>query len=228
MNAEPQEKDVVIRALGDQPGTQLDRTDLVFGTVEPRPVRPEGRASRIIIGAAGLDDDVDLDEVVEPICLLKFRNAGQVCTSPTRFYVAESIFEEFVERFVAVARGLKVGDPLSEDDIDVGPLIGAHRVDAIDRLVNEAVDQGAKLVTGGQRGAGRNIGFYYDPTVLTNVPKEAAIMREEPFGPVALINPVSGFTEGICEANATDYGLAAYAYSRNPAHLDLARAKLEF
>jgi succinate-semialdehyde dehydrogenase/glutarate-semialdehyde dehydrogenase len=175
-----------------------------------------------------VDNDIVLDDVVDPICQLKFRNAGQVCTSPTRFYVVDDIYAEFVDRFVATAETLKIGDPSGDEPVDIGPLITAHRVEAVDRLVQDAVASGCRLATGGARPADRNAGYYYTPTVLTDVPDSAAIMTEEPFGPVAVINRVGSFSEAIERANATRYGLTAYAYSNDPANMERAGSGLNF
>lgn len=175
-----------------------------------------------------VDDNIVLDDVVDPICQLKFRNAGQVCTSPTRFFVVDGIYDAFVDRFVAIAKELKVGDPSSDDAIDIGPLIAGHRVEAVDRLVHDAVAAGGRLVTGGARPADRNAGFYYLPTVLTEVPETADIMTEEPFGPVAIINRAGDFAEAVERANETRYGLAAYAYSNDPTNMERAASCLNF
>ncbi|MGE0717143.1 MAG: NAD-dependent succinate-semialdehyde dehydrogenase [Alphaproteobacteria bacterium] len=155
-------------------------------------------------------DDVDPAKVAAVAAGGKYRNAGQVCVSPTRFFVHESNYKKFVESFTEVARGLKLGDGLAADT-RMGPLANSRRIDAIEGFVRDAVDKGAKLQTGGQRQG--NNGYFFEPTVLADVPDDARIMREEPFGPVAPIVPFKSFDEVIARANSLDYGLAAYAFT---------------
>jgi succinate-semialdehyde dehydrogenase / glutarate-semialdehyde dehydrogenase len=142
----------------------------------------------------------------------KFRNAGQVCVSPTRFLVQEKIYEPFVEKFVKAAKGLKVGDGLDKET-RMGPLANARRVEAMERFITDAKAKGAKIETGGNRIG--NKGYFFEPTVLTDVPQDAKIMNEEPFGPVAPIAPFKDFESVVTEANRLPYGLAAYAYTRS-------------
>ncbi len=142
----------------------------------------------------------------------KFRNAGQVCVSPTRFLVQEKIYAPFVEKFTAAAKAVKVGDGLDKDT-RMGPLANARRIEAMERFVADAVAKGAKLQTGGKRIG--NKGFFFEPTVLTEVPLDARIMNEEPFGPMAPISPFKDFDDAMAEANRLPYGLAAYAYTRS-------------
>src|SRR5476649_2248860 len=144
----------------------------------------------------------------------KFRNAGQVCISPTRFIVEESAYEEFTEHFVATTKKLKVGNGL-EEGVQMGALANGRRLQAMERLVADAVEQGAKVLTGGER-IGRE-GYFFAPTVLANVPMSARIMTEEPFGPIAPISTFKSYDEAIVEANRLPYGLAAYAYTRSSA-----------
>ena len=155
-------------------------------------------------------DDVDAAKVATIAAGGKYRNAGQVCVSPTRFFVHEKNYATFVETFTEVARGLKLGNGL-EADTKMGPLANARRVDAIEGFVRDAVDRGAKLQTGGKRQG--NDGFFFEPTVLSDVPEDARIMNEEPFGPVAPIVSFKSFDEVIERANRLDYGLAAYAFT---------------
>jgi len=160
--------------------------------------------------------DADLDTTVDLCVAAKFRNCGQVCISPTRFFVHEAIASDFVSRFVVRAAALRVGDPRLAHT-DVGPLANARRRDAVEGLVGDAVSKGAALATGGRRcdpcGTGR--GFFFEPTVLTDVEDSMAIMRDEPFGPVAPIATFSDLAEGLARANATPYGLAGYVFSRD-------------
>lgn len=155
-------------------------------------------------------DDADLTKAAELLVASKFRNAGQVCVSPTRFLVQEQVYGTFLEQFVGRVKSIHVGDGLAEGT-KMGPLVNERRVQAVDTLIAEAVSQGAKLETGGKRIG--NKGSFYEPTVLSGVTSDMRIMNEEPFGPVALVAPFSGFDDVIAEANRLPYGLAAYAFT---------------
>jgi succinate-semialdehyde dehydrogenase / glutarate-semialdehyde dehydrogenase len=157
-------------------------------------------------------EDADVDAAVKLLAVNKFRNAGQVCVSPTRFLVQESIYPAFVDKFVAAAKAVKVGDGL-EKETRMGPLAHARRVEAMEAFVADAQAKGAKLETGGKRIG--NKGFFFEPTVLTGVPLEARIMNEEPFGPLAPIASFKDYDAVVKEANRLPYGLAAYAYTRS-------------
>jgi succinate-semialdehyde dehydrogenase/glutarate-semialdehyde dehydrogenase len=157
-------------------------------------------------------EDADVDSAVKILSANKYRNAGQVCVSPTRFLVHEKVYNTFVDKFVAAAKNLKVGDGLDKDT-RMGPLAHARRVEAMERFVSDAVAKGAKLQTGGKRIG--NKGFFFEPTVMTEVPLDARIMNEEPFGPLAPITPFKEFDAVVAEANRLPYGLAAYAYTRS-------------
>ena len=157
-------------------------------------------------------DDVDVDHVLDVAVAGKYRNAGQVCVSPTRFIVQENVFERFRDGFAERAQKVKVGDGLAEGT-QMGPMANKRRPEAMDRLIGNAKDKGAKLNAGGSRIG--NQGFFFQPTVLSEVPLEADIMHEEPFGPVALINPYKGEDEMIAEANRLEYGLAGYAWTND-------------
>ncbi len=159
-------------------------------------------------------EDADVDVATRLLATGKFRNAGQVCVSPTRFLVQEGVYDRFVAGFTAAARAVKVGDGLAEGTV-MGPLITARRVQAVDALVQDAVQKGAELVTGGERIG--NAGNFYQPTVLSRVPLSARAMNEEPFGPVALMVPFRKLDEALEEANRLPYGLAAYAYTGSAA-----------
>lgn len=141
---------------------------------------------------------------------LKFRNAGQVCASPTRFLVQEAVFDTFTEAFVGHAKALKL-DAGTVEGVGMGPVAHARRLDMMQDLVDDAVSQGAKLLTGGARHG--NIGFFFEPTVLADVPPSARIMNEEPFGPIAIVNRFAELDEAIKEANRLPYGLAAFGFS---------------
>lgn len=156
--------------------------------------------------------DADVESAVTTIATAKFRNAGQVCTSPTRFFVHESIFDAYAARFAAFAKALKIGNGL-EPDTQMGPMIAARRLKAIQSLVDDAVAKGTELLTGGHVIEGP--GHFYAPTILKNVPTDARIMSEEPFGPVASLVPFRTFEEAIEMANALPYGLASFVFTKD-------------
>ena len=157
-------------------------------------------------------DDADVDQAVSVLGANKFRNAGQVCVAPTRFLVHEKVYPEFVEKFTAYAKNVKVGNGL-EADTRMGPLVAERRLHAMDSFVSDAISKGAKIQTGGQRKG--NKGYFYEPTVMTDVPLTAKIMNDEPFGPLAPITPFKDFEGVMKEANRLPWGLAAYAYTKN-------------
>lgn len=169
-------------------------------------------------------DDVNLEQVLDMCATAKCRNGGQVCVSPTRYYIHASIYEKFVKGFVERINKVKVGNPLEESN-GMGPLIHARRRAAVHELIQDAVKHGAKLHTGGEAIPGP--GFFYKPTVLSDVPNSARIMNEEPFGPVALLNPFNDFDSAIKEANRLPYGLAAFAFTENGKRLKLLGEQLE-
>ncbi len=161
-------------------------------------------------GPALIFNDADIDTAVKILVGAKFRNAGQVCVSPTRFIVQKDVFERFVDKFVTAASALKVGNGL-EAGTTMGPLANDRRLAAMEILTADAVKLGAQLRIGGRRIGTQ--GNFFEPTVLTNVPLQARAMTEEPFGPLALINAYDTVDEMIAEANRLPYGLAAYAYT---------------
>jgi succinate-semialdehyde dehydrogenase / glutarate-semialdehyde dehydrogenase len=155
-------------------------------------------------------DDVDVDAVLDVMAFGKYRNAGQVCVSPTRFIVQENVYERFRDGFVERVETIKVGNGL-EDGTMMGPMANPRRPDAMEKMIGDAVSCGGKLHTGGERIG--NQGFYYAPSVISDVPLNAQIMNEEPFGPVAILNPFGTEADMIEEANRLPYGLAAYAWT---------------
>lgn len=155
-------------------------------------------------------DDVDVEKVLDVAVSSKARNCGQVCVSPTRFIVAEGIFDSFRSGFAERMASLRVGAGL-DAGIQMGPMANSRRPEAMERLIGDATTKGARLHAGGQRVGNR--GFFFAPTVLSEVPLDATIMHEEPFGPVALINPFRTEEEMIAEANRLPFGLAAYAWT---------------
>lgn len=154
--------------------------------------------------------DADVDRVLDTVVTQKYRNAGQVCVSPTRFIVEESVYDRFRNAFAERAKAIAVGNGLDEAT-RMGPMANPRRPEAMDRLIGDAVQRGARLHTGGERIG--NAGFFYAPSVLSDIPLDAAIMNEEPFGPVALINAYAGEEAMIAEANRLPYGLAAFAWT---------------
>ena len=157
-------------------------------------------------------EDADVDQAVKVLAGGKFRNAGQVCIAPTRLLVQEPVYDKFVDKFTAAAKAIKVGDGL-DPSTKMGPLVSSRRIDAMEAFVTDATQKGATLRSGGKRIG--NKGFFFEPTVLTDVPKDARIMNEEPFGPVATIAPFRDFDGAVSEANRLNYGLAAYAFTKS-------------
>ncbi len=157
-------------------------------------------------------DDADVENAVKTLAFSKYRNAGQVCVSPTRFLVQENVYEQAVASFTEKAKAIKVGNGF-DDGVQMGPLANERRIPALEALIQDAVDHGAELTTGGRRIG--NTGNFFEPTVLANVPKTARIMNEEPFGPVAVFSSFKTLDEVIDEANRLPFGLASYAFTRS-------------
>ncbi|MEA1619121.1 NAD-dependent succinate-semialdehyde dehydrogenase [Erythrobacter sp. T5W1-R] len=154
-------------------------------------------------------DDVDLDKTLDMLVPQKFRNAGQVCVSPTRFYVHERIYDAFLEGFAARTARLKVGNGL-EPGVQMGPLANPRRPEALTGLITDATAQGGRVLAGGEA---YGEGFFFQPTLLADVPDTAAIMNTEPFGPVAVTRPFATLDEAIANANRVPFGLAAFAFT---------------
>ncbi|WP_442879895.1 NAD-dependent succinate-semialdehyde dehydrogenase [Aurantimonas sp. E1-2-R+4] len=159
-------------------------------------------------------DDVDAEKAAEVCANTKFRNCGQVCISPTRFYVHESKYEAFARRFAEVAKSLKVGRGM-EEGVQMGPLANRRGLETIQELVADARQRGAEVLAGGSVPAEANRGFFFEPTVLGQVPDDARIMREEPFGPVAPLTTFTTYDEVMERANALPFGLAGYVFSND-------------
>jgi succinate-semialdehyde dehydrogenase/glutarate-semialdehyde dehydrogenase len=155
-------------------------------------------------------DDADLEKAIEVTSLAKFRNAGQVCVAPTRFLVQDGIADKFMEGFVKAAQAIRVGNGL-EDGVTMGPLANDRRIPAMEDMIHDAVSNGAELKTGGRRIG--NKGYFFEPTVLADVPTSAKVMNDEPFGPLAIVNRFSHFEDAIAEANRLPFGLASYAFT---------------
>jgi succinate-semialdehyde dehydrogenase / glutarate-semialdehyde dehydrogenase len=163
-------------------------------------------------------DDVDPMATAGTSVVGKSRNAGQVCVSPTRFFVQEAIYDRFTRAFGERAKALKIGDGLDPGN-QMGPLANERRLAAMETLVADATAKGARIVAGGSRIGNR--GYFYPLTVLADVPDNARAMCEEPFGPLALLSPVKTVEEAVDKANALPYGLAAYAFTHSARNVDL-------
>lgn len=159
-------------------------------------------------------EDANPVEAAKRSAFGKFVNTGQVCTSPSRFIVHDRHHDTFAETFVKIAQSMKVGDGL-EDGINMGPMANPRRLEAMEALVGDAVAKGAKVLTGGKRMA--NQGWFFEPTVMIDVPLEAELMQVEPFGPLAPIRRFTDLDAALEEANATPYGLAAYGFTESAA-----------
>ena len=169
-------------------------------------------------------DDVDPVKAGHVSATRKVRNAGQVCTSPTRFYVQEAIYERFTAAFVDKARAVTVGNGL-DAATEMGPVANDRRLEALLALAADARARGARVLTGGERLGNR--GYFFPPTVIADVPDDARAMREEPFGPMALISPVRSIEEAIEKANALPFGLAAYGFTHSAARADQIASGIE-
>jgi len=157
-------------------------------------------------------DDADVAVAAKVMAASKFRNAGQVCISPTRFLVQEGVYDNFVEQFVANTKKLKVGNGL-ETGMNMGALANPRRSTAMEANVEDAGKHGGKVRTGGHR-IGKD-GNFWEPTVVTELPNDAKAMNDEPFGPLAVINPFKTFDDAVTEANRLPFGLAAYAWTKS-------------
>lgn len=183
------------RKLVEQSAQQLLRVSMELG----------GNAPFLVF------DDADLDEAVDGAMLAKMRNTGEACTAANRFYVQRGVAEEFSRRLAERMGSLSVGRG-TQDGVQVGPLIDARARDGVAQRVSEAVDAGAKVVVGGST-VGES-GYFYAPTVLTDVPLGSRLLTEETFGPVAPIVVFDEESEGVALANDTEYGLIGYAYTQ--------------
>jgi succinate-semialdehyde dehydrogenase/glutarate-semialdehyde dehydrogenase len=157
-------------------------------------------------------DDADIESAAKIMVAAKYRNAGQVCIAPTRFLVQEGVYDKFVTKFVEGAKAIKVGNGLDASST-MGSLANDRRIAAIESLVQDAVGHGGKIATGGNRVG--NKGYFFEPTVVTNVPKSARAMNDEPFAPLAMISPFSKFDDAAEEANRLPFGLASYAFTKS-------------
>jgi succinate-semialdehyde dehydrogenase/glutarate-semialdehyde dehydrogenase len=209
---EPLLKDPRTRKLSFTGSTEVGRTLIEQSAHQVLRVSMElgGNAPFLVF------EDADLDAAVDGALLAKMRNVGEACTAANRFHVHESLADEFARRLAERMGKLKVGRG-TEPDVDVGPLIDEAQRSKVADLVGDAVTRGARVLLGGNRVDGR--GYFFEPTVLTDVPDDARLLSEEIFGPVAPVATFSSEEEALAVANRTEYGLAAYVYTR-----DLARA----
>jgi succinate-semialdehyde dehydrogenase/glutarate-semialdehyde dehydrogenase len=159
-------------------------------------------------------DDCDLEKTLDTLVAHKFRNAGQVCISPTRFHVQSGIYDRFAKGFAERTQKLQVGSGLDAAN-QMGPMANARRPQAIAALVEDARARGARLLAGGEPFTAGGGGFFHSPTVLADVPLEARAMNDEPFGPLALLRPFDTVEDAIEQANRLPFGLAAYCFTEN-------------
>jgi succinate-semialdehyde dehydrogenase/glutarate-semialdehyde dehydrogenase len=200
--------DMRVRVISFTGSTEVGRTllkEAAHNVVRPA-MELGGNAPFIVF------DDAEIEAAVDGAMIAKMRNMGEACTAANRFYVHEAVADSFATKLATRMAALKMGNGL-EDGVAVGPLVNAATRDKVDALVTDAVAKGAKVLTGGQRPKG--IGFFYPPTVLTQVPAQSNIVREEIFGPVAAIQNFRTEDEMLEQANASDYGLASYIYTRD-------------
>jgi acyl-CoA reductase-like NAD-dependent aldehyde dehydrogenase len=174
---------------------------------------------KVNLETSGIDpfivcEDADLDVAARGAVWARYLNAGQVCTSAKRFYIVDAVADPFVERFVELARQVRVGDPRLPET-DMGPLISSHALERVKQAISEATREGARLVTGGGRPAGCERGHFLEPTVLDRVQHGGCATRQEVFGPVAAIVRVRDVEEAIRLANDSDYGLGASIFTNN-------------
>ena len=155
-------------------------------------------------------DDADVEKALNVAAGFKYRNAGQVCISPTRFFVQDKAYSSFVDGFTERAQAIKVGNGL-DDGVQMGPLIDARRLPVMEDFVSDAQNHGANVLTGGERIG--NQGYFYAPTVLSDVPDDAKIMNDEPFGPIAPITHFNSFDEVVERSNSLPFGLASYVFT---------------
>jgi succinate-semialdehyde dehydrogenase / glutarate-semialdehyde dehydrogenase len=201
-------KDMRVRVISFTGSTEVGRTLLKAAAENVlKPAMELGGNAPFIVF-----EDADLDAAIEGAMIAKMRNMGEACTAANRFYVHAKVHDAFVDKLAQKMKALKVGNGL-EDGVAVGPLVNAETRDKVQEMVEDAVKRGAKVVVGGKRIAGP--GFFYEPTVLTNVPADAQCSCDEIFGPVAPVQKFESEEEVIRKANDTEYGLVAYLYTGN-------------
>lgn len=169
-------------------------------------------------------EDTDVEAAALTSAVRKMRNAGQVCTSPTRFFVHDSIFDQFLDVFTKRCAETVVGNGM-DPGVEMGPLANDRRIAALAGMVDDARDVGAEVTTGGGRIG--SSGYFFEPTVLANVPDNARVMQEEPFGPLAIVNPVDSLDSAIEQANSVPYGLSAYGFTNRADYVDRMTDRVE-
>jgi succinate-semialdehyde dehydrogenase/glutarate-semialdehyde dehydrogenase len=210
----------IIRKLSFTGSTAVGKhlLKLAADTVKQTTMELGGHAPVIIF------EDCDLEKTVSTLAAAKVRNAGQVCVSPTRFYIQQGIYDRFVDAFSNQLARTRVGNGLAEDT-QMGPMANARRPAAIVDFVSNAVALGARIRTGGEAIEGN--GYFWQPTLLTDVPVEARIMNEEPFGPVVTAAPFRTFDEVVEQANRLPFGLASFAFTENARQANLISDAIE-
>ncbi len=188
-------------------------------TFKPSLIETSGNDAFLVMPSA------PLDVAVRGAAFAAFLNCGQVCTSAERFYVHTDVYDEFADRLVQQARSLRIGNGL--DKVDVGPMVSAREHERFTKIVDRAVEQGARVLCGGRRPSGLDVGHFYEPTVLADVTPDMDIVNGESFGPVAPLVRVSGFEEALELANRSDYGLGANVYTKDLEEVARATAELE-
>ena len=210
----------VIRKISFTGSTRVGKhlAKLAAEGVKPATLELGGHAPVIVF------EDADIEKAAVMTARSKFRNAGQICIAPTRFYLHEAIHDRFVARFSAIASALKLGEGI-DPATQMGPLANVRRMTAMEQMIGDACKLGARVETGGEP-VGRR-GFFWQPTVLTDVSTDARIMNEEPFGPVAVTRRFRNLDEVVTDANRLPFGLAAYAFTRDTATATLIGDELE-
>ena len=199
----------VIRKVSFTGGTQIGKQIGVLAAQGMKRYTPElGGHAPVIIRS-----DVDVALVAKACVAAKFRNAGQVCASPTRFFVERAIYERFVAEFAAAAERIRVGDPGADEQVQMGPLAHAGRLDAMAGFIADSAAGDGEIVTGGRRLDGA--GYFFAPTVIANPSSSSRLMQDEPFGPIGAIVPFDDIGDAITRANGLPYGLAAYAFTNS-------------
>ena len=171
-------------------------------------------------------DDVDMNKVTDMAITAKFRNNGQVCISPNRFYIHEKKKDEFTDLMVQKTKKLKMGNGMDTDTL-LGPLCTKERLEGVEKLVETTKKEGGKVLLGGKRAANFNKGYYYEPTIFDNIKDNFTVMKEEPFGPIVPILSFNNFDEVMKRANDNDLGLASYVYTTDLKKANQASEKLE-
>ena len=171
-------------------------------------------------------EDADIGKAAAAAVTARMRCAGQVCSAPSRFFVLESVSGAFTDQMTKLASAMKVGNGM-EDGVQMGPLATGRQLQRAQRLVADARAKGAKVACGGGRPGGLNHGYFFEPTILTNLSPDATILHEEPFTPIAAIVPVKSPEEAVARANEVEFGLAAYVFSRSGNAIDAVTSELQ-